>query len=1337
MACPSGSDRLLGPRVNPDCRSFDFIIQFEDIFSSSSASGNFHRHLHCQHSRPLAQTSSFLYPMQKKAALTGIFASQLAFLVARITIPRLATSVSLAAGVMSCMSFLRSSRPSTVLALYLSAWGLLCVACTRTLWLISSGYAAMTATLSFTIIALILESVHTHTGRDNSTLEGAQIEPSGPEQHIGFCGRTSFIWLWSTFRSGYSGVISLSDVPPIDRKLASQVTWDKLIATWSRYNPKKRDSLLVACFHSYISSFLSVVIPRLCLAVFTFCQPFLINVTLDFINETNPYPAYGKGLIGACAMTYLGLAVSRSVYQYQAFRSMTRLRGGLVSLISESMFRTQVVDRGEITAVALMGTDVKRIVSGLQLLHETWASLLDIGIACWLLGREISLACIAPIILVAGDMKEIKMLGISLPVRAIVHGRRLEEIETSRSFRKLLVAMILLSLTPINLAPVFTFATYIIIPIFWKDETLLATQAFTSVALISLLTSPVIIFIQALPKLIQCVSSFDRIQEFWNYPTTGNENASGRKSDRYIAAVSNVSKSKPQGTAFSLKGQSFAWNNQAAHPAPVLTNITVEIQRGGITAVVGPVGSGKTALLYALLGELVPIVTPQSFQPSAPTSGIETDAHQSLGDFKEAQALAYCAQEPWLENKTVRQVIVGATGSWDPKWYRTVLFACCLDADLLQFGKADQTRIGSKGINLSGGQKQRIALARAVYSRQSIMLLDDTFSGMDTHTADSVSQCLFSCNYGILRENSTTVIFTTHAQNPIRFADSVIALERGNVLELRSLEALLQNPCSYISKLGLSFADDLVGADEGPATNTVESSINRSQSPCRESTIEEISGVADLDDNEPADTDMTRRNGDFSLRIHRLSLYALAMVFWILCTEFSTIWLNWWSQANAAQPNQDIGMYIGIYAMFGVLGTLAACLAAWFAYILIISNSAKKLHLDLLEAVLGFTQDMELIDTELPGVAVNATSTAFACFAQLIILTIYSRYLGVAVPFVAALLYFLQRFYPKTSRQVRLLMFEAKSPLYAHFTESESATGVTTIRAFGWEHLYQARACALSDRFQRPAYLQNCIQTWLGFVLDFIVAVLAVVLVATVVTWKDNLGITPGGVGVALVILIGLGETLSRLSSIGAVTRVKCFVTETDSEDAMNKGRITINETDGTANDVRLRYNVVSQEALLLSGTTVRFSLDPWSSSNSDDALISALKRVELWSTIDNQDGLDALIDSITLSTGQKQLFSFARAWIRKHRCKILVLDEATSNVDVETEAMIQNIIDSDFQDCTLLAVMHRLPHIMSYDRVALFDAGSVVEFDKPGDLIMHGESQFAELYHKSDTKQL
>lgn len=187
-------------------------------------------------------------------------------------------------------------------------------------------------------------------------------------------------------------------------------------------------------------------------------------------------------------------------------------------------------------------------------------------------------------------------------------------------------------------------------------------------------------------------------------------------------------------------------------------------------------------------------------------------------------------------------------------------------------------------------------------------------------------------------------------------------------------------------------------------------------------------------------------------------------------------------------------------------------------------------------------------------------TAAVTIVVKVIILAIFSQYLGATIPFLGTVLYFLQRFYLQTSRQVRLLGIEVRAPLYAHFTES--VAGAATIRAFDWKIEYAERNYRHIDTSQRPTYLQHCIQAWLAFVLNVMAAVLAVTLVGTVVTWHDKF--SAGSVGVSLVMVIGFSQVLDRLvqswtrleSSVGAVARIKRFTDETESEETAGRGAV-------------------------------------------------------------------------------------------------------------------------------------------------------------------------------------
>ncbi|KAI0126998.1 ABC transporter [Xylariales sp. AK1849] len=1453
--CLPTSDRIFGPRVDPFCRTFDFTLLFEDIFFACLPTAVFFSllpfHVTVLAKSPVVCSVRSKLLLGKLATLAGIFMVQVIFLILRSQKTVVQTSVSLTAdsltifgifGVvwLSYMDHQRSLRPSTLLSLYLSMLVILDIARVRTLWLIGSARgeaAAMTVILILTVAALLLES----TEKRSSVTEQKRF--GAPEEYSGFWTRTAFAWLVATFRAGYSKVIVLDDLPILDTRLRSNVLRENIVNTWAKckypYDHRARYSLIKACFHAYLFSFLSGIPPRLCKTVFYFTQPLLINTTVSYVADASADMNFGRALIGAWALVFLGIACSTALFSYQTTRFITRIKGGLIGLVYQETLKARTIDLGETTAIALMGTDVERIGQNLQSIHEIWASIIEIGVAIWLLEQQVFLACLAPVAVIVisigvtvpmsnsvrkaqvawiemvqerlritstmlDDMKAVKMLGVSSIMSEIIQKLRQVEIQTSKVYRKLLLWNVLLSECPQNISPMATFAVYVIIALYWKNASLLTAQAFTAIALINLLTTPVLQLVQIMPQLLQCVSSFERIQEYCNFADDAAEyDESSEPSIRAGSSISLQSLSRivsaqsenDHKQAIILENSNFTRDKSKT---PFLKDIDLRVPIGSFTVCVGAVGSGKSMLLESILGETISSLGPAPNRTSS---------------------IAYCAQQPWLEKGMIQSIIFGIS-QYDSKWYKTVKSACSLDADLQTLERRDKTVIGSKGLNLSGGQKQRIALARAVYSRKDVVVLDDVFSGMDAHTVDLISRQLLGKD-GLFRKRGTTVILATHSHKLMSFADTIVALEDGRITEVGSPQALLSHE-GYVAKLGL------VLRDEEPIREHAE---DTEISPIERTVTESSISVPLTTDQAVNALDARRKNGDWSVYSYYLAssgykiiiMFFISMGVWIFCTEFATVWLDWWSEANEIEANKNLGMYMGVYAFFCIFGVAAIAISCWIGLVNIISNSAFVLHSDLLVTTMKaplrfftttdtgtltnrFSQDMELIDMSLPLIMINYIATGFAALAKAIILIVFSQYLATMAPFVVTLLYFLQSFYLQTSRQVRLLEIEAKAPLYTHFIES--VAGAPTIRAFGWQSQYQERNYKFIDQAQRPAYLQSCIQHWLGIVLDMLITAIAVVLVAIIVTWKNKF--SAGNVGVSLVMVMTFSSVLMRLikmwtmmeSSIGAVARVKRFVAETESEERSGwkaevaqdwptqgniefkslvaahspsaepvikgislsirpsehvalcgrsgsgktsailallqmietqRGQITVDGVDASTmscTDLRSHLNVVPQDPFLVPGT-IRFNIDPFRKV-SDEDIIRALERVRLWSIISKQGGLGEELDTAAWSAGQKQLLCLARAMVRNS--KVLILDEATSSVDSETEAIMQDIIDTIFRDCTVLAVMHRLTHVTRYDKVALLDDGHLVEFDAP-EILLSQESRFARLYQTSATR--
>lgn len=174
------------------------------------------------------------------------------------------------------------------------------------------------------------------------------------------------------------------------------------------------------------------------------------------------------------------------------------------------------------------------------------------------------------------------------------------------------------------------------------------------------------------------------------------------------------------------------------------------------------------------------------------------------------------------------------------------------------------------------------------------------------------------------------------------------------------------------------------------------------------------------------------------------------------------------------------------------------------------------------------------------------------CIAQMILIGVASFYAAISFPIILIAIYLIQKFYLRTSRQLRLLDLETKSPLYSQFMEC--LTGLTTIRAFGWEHALEEKNREVLDQSQKPFYLLFAIQRWLTLVLDLIVAAVAVLLIVLIVELRGI--ISPGFAGVALLNVLLFSQSIKLLMTfwtnlethIGSIARIKSFTATTLSE---------------------------------------------------------------------------------------------------------------------------------------------------------------------------------------------
>lgn len=304
-------------------------------------------------------------------------------------------------------------------------------------------------------------------------------------------------------------------------------------------------------------------------------------------------------------------------------------------------------------------------------------------------------------------IKAIKLYAWEMPYVERITELREQELKQIRKTQALSLVNSVVWLSGPVLVSLAAFGTYT-----YLGHSLTPAVAFPALALFNLLRFPIIMFPSQIQNIINAQISFGRIQKFMEAEEMHPESI--RKPA--MTADANV--------AVQLKDGVFSWDAEGKEP--ILKDLTVDIPRGGLVMVVGQVGSGKSSLLSAIMGEM----------------------RRKRGEVAVVGSMAYTAQDPWIQNSTLRSnILMGGDMRYDD--YAAALQACALATDLEMLPAGDASEIGEKGINLSGGQKHRVALARAAYCAADIYLLDDPLSAVDAH----VGRHLFDkCLCGLLAD---------------------------------------------------------------------------------------------------------------------------------------------------------------------------------------------------------------------------------------------------------------------------------------------------------------------------------------------------------------------------------------------------------------------------------------------------------------------------------------------------------------------------------------------------------------------------------------------------------
>ncbi|KAJ2461898.1 hypothetical protein GGI03_004826 [Coemansia sp. RSA 2337] len=583
----------------------------------------------------------------------------------------------------------------------------------------------------------------------------------------------------------------------------------------------------------------------------------------------------------------------------------------------------------------------------------------------------------------------------------------------------------------------------------------------------------------------------------------------------------------------------------------------------------------------------------------------------------------------------------------------------------------DLTEIGEKGINLSGGQKARVSLARAVYARADIYILDDPLSAVDAHVARHLFDQVLG-PAGLL--NSRCRIHATNAIQFIGKFDSVLMLQDGLVAECGTVGDLMEKGGlvhSLIQEYGGFLILSNVWLKFWSSANEIH---ERDGTPERHGVLYYFAVY-----------------GTLGLVSSVLS-YSQSIVLWSMCAVGSgrTTHRNMLDAVFRSPvrffDTTPLGRIQQRFSgdQFSVDEAISHTFAAWF------------------QGIITVIQSLAVIVLSIPAFSLVIAPVAISFF-------------------------YLKHYFLDTSRTLKRLDSIVRAPVYSCFIETLS--GVSTIRAFGKSDKFMAKQLKMITAEyakltpEAPDVIEDNrpARSWpeQGMVefknystryregLDFVL--------------KDVSFSVRSHEKVGIVGRTGAGKSSLTLALFRIIEAAEGQIL-LDGEDIAQYGLF----------DVRSKLSIIPQDPVLFAGT-VRENLDPFN-TYSDQDIWCALEHACLADFIRTKDErLEFVVTQggENFSVGQRQLICLARALLK--RAKVLVLDEATAAIDPESDAIIQNSIRKEFKECTVLTIAHRLNTIIDSDRILVLDQGQVAEFDKPDALLAKEGGLFRGLWARSN----
>ncbi|KAI8342382.1 multi drug resistance-associated protein MRP [Chlamydoabsidia padenii] len=1304
-----------------------------------------------------------------------------------------------------------------------------------------------------------------------------------PEETSNIFSRLTFEWMTPLMRLGYEKPLTMDDLWDLKHDDQSAIIGEKFEKYWDLEMRKKNPSLLRALVYALGGPFFLAALFKALQDVLQFTQPLLLRELMLWVTSyttDSPEPAY-RGIMIAVGMFVTAVSQTMFLHQYfhRCFMTGMRLRAALVTAIYRKTLLLSNASRQQSTVgeiVNHMSVDAQRLMDLCTYLHIVWSGPLQIIIALVFLygtmGPSIGAGVALLLLTIPLNTYLAKKMRVYQKVQMgnkdsrvklmneILNGIRVIKLYAWESpffdkinfirndlelvmLKKIGVLSAVQNFTWTSIPFLVSLSTFAVFVIF-SNQPLTSEIAFVSISLFGLLQFPLAVVPNVITSSIEASVSLFRIEEY----LSSEELDPNAVTHEDYKTLEDWTLDTP---LLEIEQGTFKWAKEDEQP--VLEDINIGLKKGDVMAVVGRVGSGKSSLMSAILGDTVKV----------------------NGKVTVRGSLAYVPQQPWVMNATVRENITFGH-RFDPEFYDRVLEACSLKSDIQILSAGDQTEIGERGINLSGGQKARVSLARAVYARADIYLLDDPLSAVDAHVGRHIFDHVIGPD-GILKNKARLLV--THGISYLPKVDKVVMLREGQValngtyddlMEQRTeLYALMTEFGNQRNSNNKDDDNDGQDTDETIDGNSVhggdlddhatdigrneeEAALNLGTELVRRERLSSISsGVSvqtlrrasmvslnynknkklALQDKERLITVEESAKGSVDTAVYKQyakSCSAIGVAAVLIFQIFSQVsqisanlWLKEWSNNNQQeQGNNNVWFYLGIYAAIGWSSTIFSVIQTLTLWVTCAIRSAKVLHSEMLDSVIRspmsffdttplgrilnrFSKDQHTIDEILPRTFGAYFRVLFSVIATIGIIAFSTPFFMVMVIPLGFIYLYVQRYYLATSRELKRLDSVGKSPVYSHFQETIS--GVSTIRAYEQQNRFTYENEVKLDDNQRAYFPSIACNRWLAVRLEFLGSIIifsAAIFAVVGVLYGDKSYIDPGLVGLSVSYALNVTQALNWVirsfceieTNIVSVERVKEYIDlphekydsirgvspmwpekgEIEFNDYATRyragldlairnvsfkiaprekvgvcgrtgsgktsltlslfriieaaqGNITIDGIDISTLrlfDLRSRLTIIPQDPVLFFGT-VRSNLDPFGTC--DDAQIwDALRHAHLFDHISGMDGkLNAAVleGGENFSVGQRQLICLARALLR--HTSILVLDEATAAIDVETDSIIQETIRKQFKHATIITIAHRINTVMDSDRILVLDKGSILEFDTPQALLADKESSF------------